>query len=120
MRAGGASGTRSRSRQRTIYCSPEERAALGRRADAAGLSFSRFMVVRALDGEDGDGGADGPRLVLAEEDQRMLRARVELLDRCNRALVERLPGMDMSALGALAFLVRVARSGSGDGGQERR
>ena len=43
-------------RQRGIHCSAEERAAIGRRAEAAGMSFSRFMVACAPHGADDDGG----------------------------------------------------------------
>ena len=59
------------SRQHTIYCSAEERAALGARAEAAGMNFSRFMVACALHGEDeqDDDRTYGPRLVLSEHEQ---------------------------------------------------
>ena len=106
-------------RQRSIYCSPEDRASIGRRAKAAGMSFSRFMVACALHGGEADDGEEGPRLVLTEDEQRLLYERVGLLDRCSRALLERLPGTEMSALGAIAFLVREAggraEDGAGDG-----
>ena len=100
-------------RIRSVYCSPENRALIGRRAKEAGMSFSRFMVSCALHGADDDGD-EGPRLVLSEDEQRQLYERVALLDRCNEALLSRLPGTEISALGALAFLAREARSGSGD------
>ena len=69
------------------------------------MSFSRFMVACALHGGDEDDGVEGPRLVLSEDEQRSLYGRVALLGRCNEALLTRLPGTEMSALGALAFLV---------------
>ena len=105
-------------RQRSIYCSPEDRALIGRRAKAAGMSFSRFMVACALHGGEANDREEGPRLVLTGDEQRLLHERVALLDRCNRALLERLPGTEMSALGALAFLVREARSSTEDGGED--
>lgn len=112
-------GTGPQARQHTIYCSAQERAELGARADAAGMNFSRFMVACALHGEDGDeDGTDG--LVLGVDEQRELIRRVEVLDRCSRALLEQLPGTEMSALGALAFLVRVAKAQAGDDGEESR
>ena len=106
-------GKREIARARSIYCSPENRALIARRAREAGMSFSRFMVVCALHGADDDG-EEGPRLVLAEDEQRQLLERVALLNRCNEALLSRLPGTEISALGALAFLVREAQSRSVD------
>ncbi len=107
----------SGSRQRSIYCSPEEREALGRKAKKAGMSFSRYMVACALLGGD-KGSPDVPRLVLTEAEQRDLCEQAALLDRCNRALVEQLPGTGMSALGALAFLVADARTPGAAGGED--
>ncbi len=106
-------GKREIARIRSIYCSPENRALIGRRAKEAGMSFSRFMIACALHGADADDD-EGPRLVLSEDEQRQLHERVALLDRCNEALLSRLPGTEISALGALAFLVREARTGFGD------
>ena len=106
-------GKREIARIRSIYCSPENRALIGRRAKEAGMSFSRFMVACAFHGADADDD-EGPRLVLSEDEQRILYERVALLNRCNEALLSRLPGTEISALGALAFLVREARAGSGD------
>ena len=112
-------GKREIARIRSVYCSPENRALIGRRAKEAGMSFSRFMIACALHGADDEDGGEGPRLVLSEDEQRQLYERVALLDRCNEALLSRLPGTEISALGALAFLAREARSRSvvedGDG-----
>ena len=119
MTANGETGTRPRARQHTIYCSAADRVLIGRRAEEAGMSFSRFMVACALHGGDEDDEVEGPGLVLTEDDQRSLYERVALLDRCNEALLSRLPGTEMSALGALAFLVREARGRADDGGGDR-
>ena len=108
-----------RARQRTLYCSAEERAAIERRARAVGMRFSPFVVACALRGAEALVAADSPRLALSEAEQRALFERVALLDRCARALLERIPGTEMSALGALAFLVSEARARLGDGGRER-
>ena len=116
MTAVESGGKREIARIRSIYCSPENRALIGRRAKEAGMSFSRFMVLCALHGADADDGGVGPRLVLSEDEQRRLYERVALLDRCNEALLSRLPGTEISALGALAFLVREARARSSDEG----
>ena len=111
-------GKREIARIRSIYCSPENRALIGRRAKEAGMSFSRFMVACALHGAEADDG-EGPLLVLSEDEQRQLYERVALLDRCNEALLSRLPGTEISALGALAFLVREARARSDDASGDR-
>ena len=85
-------GQREIARARSMYCSPENRASIGRRAREAGMSFSRFMVACALHGADADDGEEDPRLVLSEDEQRQLYERVALLNRCNEALLSRLPG----------------------------
>ncbi len=115
MRADRETGTRRRSHQHTIYCSAADRVLIGKRAEEAGMNFSRFMIACALHGGDGDDREEGPRLVLSEDEQRSLYGRVALLDRCNEALLARLPGTEMSALGALAFLVREAQGGADEG-----
>ncbi|MDE0380892.1 MAG: hypothetical protein OXI20_16775 [Rhodospirillales bacterium] len=111
-------GKRDIARARSIYCSPENHALIARRAKEAGMSFSRFMIACALHGADEDD-EEGPRLVLTEDEQPQLLERVALLNRCNEALLSRLPGTGISALGALAFLIREAQSrsvdASGDG-----
>ena len=120
MTSDGETGERPRARQHSIYCSAADRVLIGRRSQEAGMSFSRFMVACALHGGDEDGGEEGPRLALTEDEQRSLYERVALLDRCNEALLARLPGTEMSALGALAFLVREARGSANDGGGDER
>ena len=120
MTADGETRTRRRSHQHSIYCSAADRVLIGKRAQEAGMNFSRFMVACALHGGDEDGGEEGPRLALTEDEQRSLYERVALLDRCNEALLARLPGTEMSALGALAFLVREARGSANDGGGDER
>ena len=116
MTAIEGSGKREIARIRSVYCSPENRALIGRRAKEAGMSFSRFMILCALHGADAEDDEEGPRLVLSEDEQRQLYERVALLDRCNEALLSRLPGSEISALGALAFLAREARASTGDEG----
>ena len=119
MTADGKSGKRDRVRQHSIYCSAADRALIARRAEEAGMNFSRFMVACALHGGDEEDREEGPRLVLSEDEQRLLYERVALLDRCNEALLTRLQGTEMSALGALAFLEREARGGADDSGEDR-
>ena len=115
----GESGKRERVRQHSIYCSAADRALIARRAEEAGMNFSRFMIACALHSGDEEDESEGPRLVLSEDEQRLLCERVALLDRCNEALLTRLQGTEMSALGALALLVREARGGAEDSGGDR-
>ena len=118
MTAGGETGTRPKARQRSIYCScggPRADRAARRRSGDEFLAFHGRLRAAWRDEDDGE---EGPRLVLTEDEQRSLYERVALLDRCNEALLARLPGTEMSALGALAFLVREAR-GRADGGEDR-
>ena len=115
MAGGEGAGRHSRARAHSIYCTARERAAIGKRAEAAGMRFSPFVVACGLQGEDDEGTGIGHALVLAEEQQEELHQRIALLDRCNEAMLRRLPGMDMSMLGALAFLVEASRGGSGGG-----
>ena len=70
MTADGETGTRRRSHQHTIYCSAADRVLIGKRAQEAGMNFSRFMIACALHGGDEDDGEEGPRLVLSEDEQR--------------------------------------------------
>ena len=79
-------------RQRSVYCSAVEWAAIAERAAAADMNVSRLAC--AL-------GEDGP-----PDGQEELLRKVELFDRFVDALLVRLPGTEMSMLGALAFLVR--------------
>ena len=119
MKENGPRRSGSVARQHTIYCSAEERAAIGRRARAAGMKFSPFVVACALRAGERAEAGEAPRLVWSEAEQRALHERVALLERCNRALIERLPGLELSALGALAFLVEAARARLGDEGRGR-
>ena len=119
MTTDGKSGKRDRVRQHSIYCSAADRALIARRAEEAGMNFSRFVIACALHGRDEEDETEGPNLVLSEDEQRLLYERVALLDRCNEALLARLQGTEMSALGALAFLVREAQSPADDSGEDR-
>ena len=119
MTADGESGKRDRVRQHSIYCSATDRALIARRAEEAGMNFSRFMIACALHGRDEEDESEDPNLVLSEDEQRILYERIALLDRCNEAWLTRLQGTEMSALGALAFLVREAQSRADDSGEDR-
>ena len=102
----------AKARQRSLYGSAAAWSVISARAAAAGMSVSRFVVGCAL--STGDDGSDAP-LVLTVAEQHELVERLARLDRCNRALMERLPGTKMSLLDGLAFLVRAhQRSGGGE------
>ena len=94
-----------RSRRRSLYCSPAEWAEITERAQAAGMSNSAFLMACAF-AEDRE--VPDTVLALTGEEQRTLYERIAFLDRCNRAMYERLPGTDLSMFGALAFLCRAA------------
>ena len=99
--------------RRTLRCSQAERAEIRERAAALDMSVSGYLVACALHEDAGGPRPDAPRLVLSEEQQRTLYQRVEEMDRVRRALGESLPGTDLSALGAIAFIQRAIQSRRG-------
>ena len=96
-----------RARRRSIYCSPAEWAEITERARSADMRNSPFMIACAL-AEDEDERPD-TLLALTEGEQRTLYDRVAILERCVRAMYERLPGSDLSMFDVLAFLEHDAR-----------
>ena len=96
--------------RRTLRCSQAERAEIRERAAALDMPVSGYLVACALHEDAGGPRRDEPRLVLSEEQQRTLYERVEEMDRVRRALGESLPGTDLSALGAIAFMQRAIQS----------
>ncbi len=103
----------SRSRRRSMYCTPAERAEIAERAHEAGMSISGFLIACAL-ADDGDDTPD-TLLALTEEEQRTQYARIESFERWSRAMCERLPGIGVSTFDALAFLIRAAEARAGAG-----
>ena len=103
----------------SLRCTPLERARIAERAKKRGMSVSAFLVACALHEETEDPAAvaepEEPRLAMSEEEERRLYDRVADLDRLRGALYERLPGLDVSMFGAIAFLERALRS-RGPGG----
>ena len=95
-----------RARRRSIYCSPAEWAEVTERARSASMRNSPFVIACAL-AEDDEERPD-TLLALTEEEQRTLYDRIAFLDRCARAMYERLPGSDLSMFDALAFLEHAA------------
>ena len=64
----------SRKRPRSVYCSPEEHAAIRERAAAAGLPVSRFLLERARE-EVGS----GPAAALTEAERAELHDGIRVL-----------------------------------------
>ena len=64
----------SRKRPRSVYCSPEEHAAIQERAASAGLPVSRFLLERALK----DGGT-APAAALTEAERAELHDGIRVL-----------------------------------------
>ena len=98
-----------RARQRSVYCTRAQWAAIGARAAAAGLPISRLVVGCAL----GKARAEAAprqdalfdhRLALTEKEQRTLYEAVVGLERCAQVLLGRAPGAQVSLLEALLVL----------------
>ena len=92
-------------KQHSYYCTHRQHVAIGKRAKAAGMNRSRFMMACALHGDAGG----GERLVLGEKEQRILFDRVTELGCFMEALQTDIPGLGMSLPDAIAFLVRVEK-----------
>ena len=92
-------------KQHSYYCTHRQHVTIGKRAKAAGMNRSRFMMACALHGDAGG----GERLVLDEKEQRILFDRVTELEHFMEALQTDIPGLGMSLPDAIAFLVRVEK-----------
>lgn len=99
---------KKRSRQYCVTCPPGEWEAIRKRADAAGMKISRFVVACALDDEE-----DSPQLVLTGEEQRDLYHRTNLLLLAVQDLLAPFPGTGVTPRQAMEFLYRSAREPSG-------
>ena len=89
-------------KQRSVYCTPAQKAKIKERARARKMPVSRFLIACALEGAADEHGAH--RLVVTEQEQRMLCERVALFDSVSAAMLQALPGTDMSMFGALSVL----------------
>ena len=96
-----------KARQRTLYCTPVEKATIQAAAAKLGDPVSRFVIASGLRNAAalGDGPA-GEALVLSGEEQRSLVEGVERLTALDAALREPLPGIGVTVLEALAFVHR--------------
>ena len=96
-----------KARQRTLYCTPVERATIQAAAVKLGDPVSRFVIASGLRNAAALGeGPVGEPLALTGEEQRALVEGVERLAALDAALREPLPGIGVTALEALAFVHR--------------
>ena len=96
-----------KARQRTLYCTPVEKATIQAAAVKLGDPVSRFVIVSGLRNAAAPGqGPVGEALVLTGGEQRSLVEGMERLTALDAALREPLPGIGVTALEALAFVHR--------------
>ena len=88
-----------RSQQYSVSATPSDWAAISTRSKEAGMTISRFVVSCALEDED------DMRLALSEADQRDLLSRVNRILLTLDDLMALLPGAEVTAREAMAFLV---------------
>ena len=92
--------------QHSFYCSRRQHSLIGRRAKAAGMTRSRFMVACALHEDAGETASPG----LDAEERQQFQARLERLEGLLEALDGAIPDLGMTATEALAFLVRAEQA----------
>ena len=96
-----------KARQRTLYCTPVEKATIQAAAAKLGDPVSRFVIASGLRNAAARGdGPVGEALVLTGGEQRALAEGMERLTALDAALREPLPGIGVTALEALAFVHR--------------
>ena len=96
-----------KARQRTLYCTPVERATIQAAAVKLGDPVSRFVITSGLRNAAMRGeGPVGEPLALTGEEQRSLVEGMERLTALDAALRAPLPGIGVTALEALAFVHR--------------
>ena len=96
-----------KARQRTLYCTPVEKATIQAAAVKLGDPVSRFVIASGLRNAAAFGeGPVGEALALTSGEQRSLVEGMERLTALDAALREPLPGIGVTALEALAFVHR--------------
>ena len=96
-----------KARQRTLYCTPLEKATIQAAAAKLGDPVSRFVIASGLRHAAALGQEPaGEALVLSGGEQRALVEGMERLTALDTALREPLPGVGVTALEALAFVHR--------------
>lgn len=94
--------TGDRARQRNYYCTAKQQAIITRRAKAAGMSRSAFIVACALHDEPA-----GAECVPAAEDEKALLDHLSATGELATRLMDPVPDLGMSMLDALEFLCRM-------------
>ena len=103
-----------RSQQYSVSATPSDWATISARAREAGMTISRFVVSCALEDED------DMRLALSEADQRDLLSRVNRILLTLDDLTAPLPGAEVAAREAMAFLVLEAEERTRRRGETRQ
>ena len=91
-----------RARQRNYYCTAKQQAIIARRAKAAGMSRSAFMVACALHDEP-----VGEDLMPARKEREALLDQLPATAEVVTRLTAPVPDLDMSVLDALEVLCRL-------------
>ena len=100
--AGAAPETGNRARQRSYYCTAKQQAIIARRAKAAGMTCSAFMVACAL--HDGPASTD---LLATTPEQKALLDQPAATGEAAACLTARKPDLGMSVIDALELLCRL-------------
>ena len=94
--------TGDRARQRSYYCTPKQQAIIARRAKAAGMTRSAFMVACALHDEPA-----GTELLATASERKALLDQLQTSGEAVTRLTAPLPDLGMSVIDALELLCRL-------------
>lgn len=100
--------TETYAKQHNYYCTAKQQAIITRRAKAAGMSRSAFMVACALHDESA-----GEDLMLSPDERQVLLDHLSATAEVVTRLMAPLPDLDMSVLDALEVLCRMNTSETG-------
>lgn len=99
--------TEDRARQRNYYCTAKQQSIITKRAKAAGMSRSAFMVACALHDEPA-----GEGLMPARREREVLLDHLPASAEVVTRLMAPVPDLNMSVLDALAILCRLKAPGT--------
>ncbi|MDE0241146.1 MAG: hypothetical protein OXQ84_13300 [bacterium] len=94
--------TGERARQRSYYCTAKQQAIIARRAKAAGMTRSAFMVACALHDEPA-----GAELLATASERKALLGQLRATGEVVTRLTTRKPDLGMSVIDALELLCRL-------------